>query len=524
MTTTINLPKVTVNIVNASVAVENTEQRILFVGQKTSAGSALDGALNESIPNDGSEDTLFGRDSMLATLIRANKVRNQQVQVDAIAKDDNGGGTLGTKLITLTGTATEDGSLNVIAGSEKNHNFTIPVSDTDTITTIAANIAAAVELDLDLPFDVASAVGVVTFTAINAGTYGNSIPLEVRGSVAGITSAVTVGVTGATDPVLTGVFDVIGEKRYQAIVWPYPPTIAAPGAADEVLSLLDPRFNADGKVQDGVAFTAIHETVANLKTIGDAKNSQSLVIFGDQTEDETNYQGPSIVEIPMVSAAYFAGLRGLRLDTDGFSIADFTITANGPLDSFGGPALASKPYFNIPFAILVPMQTGRGFDDSEIEDLKDSGISVLGNNRVDNTVISGRIVTTYKTDFAGNPDRTFGPLNFVDTARQAREYFSNNYKARFVQSRLTDGDVFKGRDSANELVIRSFSKRLYQDLSGIDFVLLQAGEAALVFFDDNLIIVLDLAIGKATIQMTVPIVTQLEEIAVTMKIAFSTQS
>ena len=74
MTTTVRQPKVNVNIVNANVAVENTEQKILFVGQKTSAGTATALALNESIPNDGSEDTLFGRDSMLATMMIATTI------------------------------------------------------------------------------------------------------------------------------------------------------------------------------------------------------------------------------------------------------------------------------------------------------------------------------------------------------------------------------------------------------------------------------------------------------------------
>ncbi len=517
MTTTIRQPKVTVNIVNSNVAVDNTEQKILFVGQKTSAGTATAGVLNEAIPNDGSEDTLFGRDGMLATLIRANKIRNQQVQVDAIALDDNGS-TFAVKRIVVTGTATEDGILTVISGSERNHKFEISVLDTETADDIGIKIETAVNLDLNVPFDVNNSSGDVDFAAINAGSYGNSIPLEIRGSVAGISTAVTIEVSGATDPVLTNVFDVIGEKRYQAIVWPYP------NATTEVLALLDPRFNADGKVQDGVAFTSTADTVSNLKILGDGLNSQSLVIFGDQQETETNYRGPAIVEIPMMTPAYLSGFRGLRLDSDGFSIADFTITNNGPLDSFGGPALASKPYFNIPFANIVPMQTGRGFDDSEIEDLKDSGISVIGNNIVDNTVITGEIVTTYKTDAAANPDVTFTFLNYVDTASQAREYFFNNLRARFGQSRLTNGDVIKGRDSANELVIRSFLKRLYQDLSGVGFVLLEAGEAALVFFDTNLIIAIDKANGKATIQMTVPIVTQLREIAATLKISFDTQS
>lgn len=518
MTTVIRQPKTTVNIVNAGKTVGNTGQKILIIGQKTSAGSATSGALVESIANGGAEDALSGRDSMAATLVRACKVRNQQVQIDAIFLDDDGSGVDATGTITVTGTATAAGTLTVIAGSERNHKFSVAVASGDDVTTVAAAIVAAVNADLNVPVDAANAVGVVTFTAINAGTFGNSIPIEVRGSVEGITTAVVGMASGATDPVLTAIFDVIGDKRYQAIVWPYPNDTA------EVRTLLDPRFNADGNVLDGVAFTALADTASNLSTLGSALNSQSLLIIGDKLETETNYAGPAIVEMPMVWAAQFAGFRGLRLDSAAFSVADLVITANGPLDSFGGPALASKPYFNTPFAELIPMQTGRGFDDSEIESLKDDGISVIGNNIANNTVISGEFVTTYKTDVAGNPDITFTLLNFVDTATQSREYFFNNYRARFAQSRLTTGDVVKGRDMANELVIRSFGKRLFQDLSGPDFVLLEAGEDALKFFDTNFVITIDKAAGKATLQKTVPIVTQLREILVTMKIAFDTQS
>lgn len=518
MPTIIRQPKTTVNIVNASATVGNTEQRILIVGQKTSAGSAVAGALVEGIANGGAEDALFGRDGMLATLIRANKVRNQQVQVDAIALDDSGSGVDATGTIAVTGTATEAGTLTVITGSERNHKFSIAVASGDAATAVGSAIETAVNADLDVPVTAVNSTGTVTMTAINAGTYGNSIPIEVRGTVAGISTTVTGMASGATDPTLTSVFDVILDKRYQAIVWPYPE------ATDELRTLLDARFNADGKVLDGVGFTAITDTVSNLKVLGAALNSQSLVIIGDQTETETNYAGGSIVEIPMVVASQFAGFRGLRLDSAGFSIADLVITANGPLDSFGGPALASKPYFNTPFAELIPMQTGRGFDDSEIEDLKDNGISVIGNNIANNTVINGEFITTYKTDSGGNPDVTFTFLNFVDTASQAREYFFNNLRSRFAQSRLTEGDVIKGRDMANSQVVRSFLKRLYQDLSGADFVLLESGEDALNFFNDNLVIILDKANGKVTIQMTVPLVTQIREIVATMKIAFSTTS
>lgn len=516
--TTIRQPKTTVNIVPSSEEAQNTGQKILFVGQMLAAGSATAGELVQNIANGGAEDALFGAKSMLATLIRANKVRNQQIQVDAIALDDAGAGVAATGSLAVSGTSTEAGTLTVIAGSEKNHKYSVAVASGASATTVGDAIEAAITADTDSPVSASNTTGTVTITAANKGTYGNSIPLEIRGEVAGLTTTVTGMASGATDPTLTNVFDVIGENRYQAIVWPYPSDTTV------VRGLLDPRFNADGKVQDGVAFTAINDTLSNLSTLGTGLNSQSLVVIGGKQETETNYSGGDIVEIPMVKASILAGYRGLRLDSSGVSIADLVIATNGPLDGFGGPALASKPYFNMAFGDLFVIKAGRGFDDTEIETLHDDGISVFGNNIAANGVISGEIVTTYKTDSAGNEDITFKYLNYVDTASQAREYFFNNLRKRFAQSRLTEGDIVKGRDMANGNVIRSYLKRLYQDLSGVDFVLLESGETALVFFDENLVISIDKALGKVTIQMTTVIVTQLREIAATMKIAFSTNA
>lgn len=514
--TIVNQPRVAVNIVPAATQAGNTGQKILFVGQQTT-GTATAGELVQSVSNGGAEDALFGANSMLASLIRANKIRNQEVQVDAISLADAGSGVAAAGSLDVTGTATEAGEYVVVAGGYANHRYSIAVASGDTATVVGDAIETAILADTKSMLTAANTGGAVAVTCDNAGTYGNGLPLEIIGTIAGLTTSVTGMTGGVTDPTLTSVFDVIGQERYQAIVWPYAE------ATDVVKSLLDSRFDADGQVQDGVAFTAINDTYGNLQTLGDALNSQSLVIFGGKQEAETNYSGGDIVEHPMIKAAVFAGYRALRLDVTGFSIADLVITANGALDAFGGPALASKPYFNTPAASFTAIKTGRGFSKSEIGGLQSSGISVAGNNIAGNTVIFGEVVTTYKTDSAGNEDVSFKFLNYVDTATQAREYFFNNYRSRAAQTRLVINDTYQGRDMMNANTIRSYSKRLYSDLSGVDYVLLEGGDEALTFFDENMIIAVDKEAGKATIQMKVILVTQLREIIATMQLAFDAE-
>ena len=75
--TQISQPTVNVNIVSAVTEVPNDEQRVLFVGQMTSAGSAAGGSLITNIQDDNSWDPLFGPSSMLADMIRNARVLNK---------------------------------------------------------------------------------------------------------------------------------------------------------------------------------------------------------------------------------------------------------------------------------------------------------------------------------------------------------------------------------------------------------------------------------------------------------------
>ncbi len=514
--TTILQPRVSLSLASADRDVENTPQRVLLVGQITTAGSVSDGSLTENIASTGDpQDALFGINSQLAAMVREFKKVNPIVRLDAIALDD-AAGTAREVTITIVGTATEAGTLTIVAGSEVDHSFDIAVADTDTETAVALAIATAINLDLEAPFTAAAVVGVVTLTAVNLGTVANDLGVEAKGAVAGITGqAVAESVPGATDPTLTDVLDV-ATLRYQGIVWPW----SSNTQTQPVEDYLATRFNADNAITDGVAFTGHVSSHAEALTLLTGLNSHDLVVFSDKQESETNYLGPAQNEASYKKAALFAGIRSLRLTADA-SISRFLVSSASK-DQFGGTALASLPYFNTVLAELPGIAAGRGWTDLEIEQLTDAGAAVMGVNSTGDSGLSGEVVTTYLTDAASNPDVTFTFLNFVDTSSNIREYFFNNYKKRFAQSRLTEGNLSRGRDVANELSIRAFTEQLYQDLSGVDFVLVQSGEDAFNFFKENLDVELDLAVGKVTIEMFVPIVTQLRTIIGTIKIAFST--
>lgn len=515
MATVIKRPAVDSQIISANTAVSNTEQKILIIGQKVTAGTATAGTLVSDIQNDNSWDTLFGSHSMLAAMARNVRRYNTRTRMDAIVLADNGSGVAATGTVTVTGPATEAGTLTVIVGSTVDNTYSIAVASADTATDVGDAIAAAVNADDKSPVTAANVAGVVTFTAANDGTVGNSIPIAVSGTIAGIGYTITTMTGGATDPVFTGIFDLITDTRYQTFVWPYSASIST------VSSELDTRWSAPFTVLDGVAIVGAADSYANISALGAALNSNSVVIVSQEKMSvAARLVGPAIVEIPYNWAAMIAGIRALRL-TDGASISRFIISRDGSLDRFGGMALASLPYFNTPVAALSPMNVADGFTIDEMANLKDDGVSVIGNNTTGTGVILGDMVTTYKTDAASNPDPTFKYLNYVDTSSGIREYYWNNLKARFAQSRLTEGALIPGRAMANGPLIESYVMSLYQDLA--DLALVQAGETAEQFVKDNLTVTLDLEEGSVTITMIVPIVTQLRVIYQTIQVGFTTE-
>ncbi len=510
-------PSVTANVVGANTVVENDAQRVLFVAQKN-GGTATSGALVKSIGNDLSvNNALFGADAQISAMIRGYKSNNKESRLDVISLDDAGGATAAGGLVVFTGTATEAGTINVTVGSKLDNTYEIAVASGATAASLGILLETAITADLTAPADGVDTAGSVALTAVNGGTEGNAITILIEGEVAGITVTVTGFSGGATNPTLTTLFDVIGEERYQTIVIP------ASWGLTELKALLDPRWNVTDEIQDGVGVISVTDTLSNLKALGDAENSQNITILGQKIVNTAAHKGSSLVELDYVVAAKFAAVRALRM-TDGANIADIVVADSvGPLDATGGPAIASLPYANTLVGNLPVIEPANGFAKPDIASLKVSGVSVIGNNKSKTAIVCGEIMTTYKTDIAGNPDQSFQYLNYTDTSSQAREYIFNNLEKQFAQVRLTDGNLVSRRAMANAPSIKGFIVELKQDLSGEDFVLLREGPAIDKAFKDALIVTLDLLNGKATVTGILPIVTQLREINATLQLNFSVE-
>lgn len=502
------LPRVNFNILPADVEVGLAEQKLLFIGQMTSGGTATAGALVKDIPNDNSWDTLFGERSILADMIRrARKLCsdcNYQVRIDAIPLADANSSVASKASIEFTGTATATGSINVVIGSEYFHKYRIDASKDETANQLATKLKNAIDADTKAPFTASVTTSTVTITFANKGTIGNGTTLYDEGNIAGITVALTGFANGATDPQVTATtLEVIDGLRYQGIVSPIEYGITA------VKTELDARFNTNNKVLDGVLFVDKTDTLANHKTALNALNSQNVHYQCDKAVNQTHYIGSSIPEFSYIKAVWNATIRAIR-NSEGSQLSTIVI-GQYPSDIMGGTHLNSLPFFNSKCAYLNPINPPYHWKSDEITELNEAGGSVWDNNSADNGLIMGEQLTTYKTDNAGNEDITWKFLNYRDTESAVREYRFVNFKKDFAQSRMNDD---------TEKVVRNAFLKYYKVLSGDNYRLLRGGKASYDFYKENLKISLDFAKGRVTVYCLDPIVTQLRECIGYFKVTF----
>lgn len=505
--TTVSQPKVNIIKAPASTTIGVDEQRVLIVGQQSTSSSYETGQLIEDIGNSNQEINVIGKGSPLGNMLSAFKRINEITKVDAIPLDDNGSGVNANGTIAFTGTATANGTLNVYISSKKDNSYEIAVKNGNTATDIGDALVSAITADNLSLVSAVNTSGSVALTAKNAGSFGNGIGIKVAGNVAGVTPSVTAMSGGSTDPVLTSLFNVVGNKRYQHIVFP--------GEYDDTVltDFLDPRWNINDMSLQGVGFIGKTDTLSNLKTFLNAKNSQSLSVFCNEPVNDSLYKGNAVFEHNDIITTECVAIFALRV-TEGADISRYVIASN--LDAIGGVELSTLPYHNTPLFDLHIIDTGKGWIDSEISELNEAGGFVVGNNTARNTVIIDKVVTTYKTDVAGNADPSFKTLNNVVAFSAVANYFFSNFKADTAQSRLTSGDIFPGRNYQNKNTLTALFKQYYVATSELS--LTREGLDDTAIFVNSLNIALDLSQGKVTATAKVPIVGQLRALNFVMEL------
>lgn len=504
-----SLPRITANILSANNGQSVEERSILLVGQMVS-GTATSGNLVEGFLSEKDFNDAFGRTSQIAkagrAIIKELSISSKRPKVAAIGLSDNGSGVDATGTVAFSGTATESGTITVFIDSLTHGKYELSVASGDSASAIGDKLVTAITANLDSPVTAVNTTGSVALTAVNAGTQGNFIGMKYSGTVAGITTTLTAMSGGATNPVLTSLFDPVVDKRFTSIVYPNDWGVAT------LHGFTEPRFNVDNKILDGLGIACLEDTYANINTAADALNYKTLALIGNKTVATASHKGGAIFENALVIAARATAIRELRM-TVGSNVS--TITNNGL--GTGGSFFGAVPYHTTPFFNLPTIETSNDFTDTETTELESSGVWLLRNNPGNSLLVCQEAVTTYKTDALSNPDKTFKYVNYFDTLTLTREYFFNNLKADFSQHILTTGQLVAGLPQVNQDSFTAAMVSYYTTLAfDSEYGLLRASEAEKKAFKKSITdsVVINLADGKITSDVIANIVTQVREIII----------
>ena len=170
----LNIPIIAVEFDASQAGATGQTFRSLVIGQRRPAGTVA-AEIPFLVSSDAQAEQAAGRGSQLALMCQAFRRAAPFAEVWAVGLDDASGSTQKEITVTVSGTATESGTIALYVAGRR---VSVPVADAATASEVATSINTAVGDRGFLPFSSAVAAGVVTLTARNSGT----LDLDVRHS------------------------------------------------------------------------------------------------------------------------------------------------------------------------------------------------------------------------------------------------------------------------------------------------------------------------------------------------------
>ena len=392
----LNIPIIAVEFDSSQAGATGTPFRSLVIGQRLSAGTVA-AETPFLVSSDAAAEAGAGRGSQLALMVAAFRRAARFAELWAVGLDDASGATQQETTVTVTGTATEAGTIALYVAGRR---VPVAIDDGDTASESATKINAAVAARSNLPMSSAVAAGVATLTARNAGT----LDLDVRDSYqpgevvpAGLTLVIATSTAGATDPDIADAIAAVAGEQFNVIVMPY----NADAQMDALETELDTRWGPLSSI-DGKAVVAFRGTLAEATTYGNARNSlqTSVMPISDSPTSEWEV------------AALYGGAVAPSAQRD--------------------PA---QPFQTLPLPGALPPVTR--WDPTERNILLTDGMST---HTVDQggVVRIERAITTYQFAPGTIPDDAYMDLNTPLTLSFLRANFRNRIRRKYPRFKLAD--------------------------------------------------------------------------------------
>jgi phage tail sheath gpL-like len=412
--------------------------RLLLVGQKLSTGVA---AANQPVlVTDSAAEALFGKDSMLADMVRFARAQAPLQEIWALPLDDDAAGVKATGKITVSGApVSQAGAMSVyIAGIR----VRIAVLTTDTDTSIAAALVAAINATAGLP--VTAAVNGTNayecdLTARHKGATGNDILVDLgivteEGLLGQDLLTITAMSGGSGDPDMSTAFGNLGDEEFDWIASPYADANAL-GDASDLLNDVNGRWSWSKQIYGHYIGTHTG-TVGALSTLGNARNDQHATIFPCRKFRSPPWQ---------VAAA--VGAR-----------------AASHLQSPGASAELSRPLQTLELiGIKGPLAASDRLKITEKQTLLYDGVSTYYVHK-DGSVRIERLITTYQSNAYGSADATYLDVNTMAQSMYGIRYIRQKVETHHGRKALADANPGRNPGIATADDVRNSIIHAYEDL------------------------------------------------------------
>ena len=397
--------------------------------QANSASSSMPRLLVAQVNDDASADEI-GKLTLASTLAMAQSiggVGSMLAQVyETFRKSDPAGelwvlplkgtGAKAAGTITVTGTATESGTVSLYVGSTR---VRATVAKGATPTVAAAAIVAAVNA-AGLAVVAAAVAGVITLTCKWSGESGNDISLMMnrlgRGNgeftPAGLTIAVTSMQGGTGSPEIAAALGVLGDEPFEFICSPWSDTTTL-DAWKEFMGDTSGRWSWAQQLY-GHVYSAKRGTLGQAVAFGTGRNDQHCTVYGFE------------VGCP-----------------DPFWMAAAAFTARTAVFISADPA---RPTQSGELSGISPAPAGQRFILSERQSLLTHGIATAyysgGAVRIE------RAVTTYQKNAFDQPDDSYLDSETLHQSAYVIKFLKGRITSKYGRHKLADDGTRFGAGQA----------------------------------------------------------------------------
>lgn len=224
--------------------------------------------------------SIGGQGSMLASMYETFRKADPIGEIWCLPLH-NTEGAIAKGVLTLTGTATQAGVLNLYVGGVR---VQATVVNGATAAQAATALAQKINATADLPVSAAAAEGVVTLNAKWTGDSGNDISLQFNRlgksngeeTPAGLTTAITAMTGGAGVPDQVAAVAALGDEPFEFIALPWS-DLSTLNTWQAVMDDSTGRWSW-AKQLFGHVYSAKRGTVGTLVAAGQARNDQHMTI------------------------------------------------------------------------------------------------------------------------------------------------------------------------------------------------------------------------------------------------------